>query len=294
MCYLLGMKLFKKLIPVFALCSAFLSSACTDLKLFAVNAPIDLEAEQIQSDLIFDSTNDLALDLYFPKERQPNQPLLVFFYGGSWQDGKKEEYKFIAAHFVKRGFVVAVPDYRKHPDVTFPDFVNDNVSALKWLYDNAAQYNIDRSQTVLMGHSAGAFNAALLAYDDQYLKNKGMKKQNIKAFIGLSGPYAFIPQAEDIKAVFAPPTNYPAMQIPDFVDAGDPMALLIHGAQDKIVRRSNLDKFERALKSNDVPSTVFVYDGLDHAGTVAALTWVKKDKSKLVDDIDAFLEKAGF
>lgn len=288
------MTTFKKIISLFALCSAFLSAACTDLKLFAVNAPLDLEGRQIQSDIIFDAAHDLALDLYFPKDLKGNPPLIIFFYGGSWKDGAKEEYKFIAAHLIERGYVVAIPDYRKHPQVTFPSFIHDNAAAVKWLSDNADQYGYDPSQIILMGHSAGAFNAALLAYDDQFLQNVGVDKQNIKAMIGLSGPYAFTPKAADIKAVFAPPSNYPAMQIPNFVSAGDPPALLMHGAQDKVVGRFNLEKLDTALKQKSIPSTVHIYDDMNHAGTIAALTWVKKNESKLPDDIDLFLKKAGY
>lgn len=269
--------------------SAMLLSACTELKLWAVNAPLNLSDAQIQSDIVFDLDNNLKLDIYFPKNIKKELPLIVFFYGGSWQEGKKEDYKFVAAHFVERGYAVAIPNYRKYPEVTFPNFIHDNARAVAWLHHNAHQYNIDVKKTTLMGHSAGAFNGALLTYNNAYLRQEGVDAQNITGFVGLSGPYAFTPEADDIKAVFAPPSNYPAMQIPDFVATGAPPALLLQGSQDKIVGGFNTTRLEKALRDNDVPVTVHRYLDMGHVDTIAALTWVKKGKSTLVEDIDKFL-----
>jgi acetyl esterase/lipase len=47
-------------------------------------------------------------------------PVVVFFYGGKWQYGAKESYRFVAATLASRGYVVVVPDYRLYPEVKFP------------------------------------------------------------------------------------------------------------------------------------------------------------------------------
>lgn len=278
--------------PVLILSSflAFITSACTDLKLFAVNAPVTIKAENIKTDLVFDSVNNIALDLYFPENANSDTPLIVFIYGGSWQDGKKESYKFVAGSLVERGYAVAIPDYRKYPSVTFPDFVKDNANAIKWLHDNDEQYSYNASNIILMGHSAGAFNGAMLAYKNEYLKQAGVPQKSIKAFIGLSGPYAFTPRAKDIKAVFNSPQYDQAIQIPDFVEAGAPPALLMHGEKDTIVGKFNSQKLSKALKNKNVPVTVHYYDELNHAGTIAEFSWIKKEESQLLKDLDEFLK----
>lgn len=269
----------------------FLMTACSEAKFWAANAPVDLEENQIKTDLVFDQENNLSLDMYTPKNLTKKAPLIVFIYGGSWQDGNKDGYKFVAEHFTEKGYIVAVPDYRKFPNVKFPAFVDDGATAVAWLFNHADDYKIDASNTILMGHSAGAFNAAMLAYDQSYLKRAGANPKNIKKFIGLSGPYAFVPKAKDMKAIFGPPDNYPNMWLPHYVSAGDPPTLLIYGEKDTIVGRFNSEILEDALQQKQVPVQVRYYQNLNHVGTIAEFSWLKKKNSVVLNDIDSFLVK---
>jgi len=123
----------------------------------------------------------------------------------------------------------------------------------------------------------------------EYLKQAGVPQKSIKAFIGLSGPYAFTPKAKDIKAVFNSPQYDQAIQIPDFVNAGAPPALLLHGEKDTIVGKFNSQKLSKALKNHNIPVSVHYYDAIDHAGSIAEFSWIKKKESQLLTDLDAFL-----
>src|SRR5690242_4501066 len=58
------------------------------------------------------------------------RPVVIFWYGGSWQDGSKSEYRFVGAALAERGFIAVLPDYRLYPKVKFPDFVDDAAQAV--------------------------------------------------------------------------------------------------------------------------------------------------------------------
>lgn len=117
--------------------------------------------------------------------------MVVFFYGGGWREGEKADYEFVASTLTKSGFTVVIPDYRLYPDVTFPAFVEDGAKAVAWVNQNLLAGS-DRP-LVIMGHSAGAHIAALLALDAEYLQAKDMDVRRIAGWAGLSGPYDFLP-----------------------------------------------------------------------------------------------------
>ena len=89
-------------------------------------------------------------------------PVIVFFYGGSWSSGTKDGYGFAGRALAAQGFVVAVPDYRLVPAVRFPAFLEDGAAAVRWVRAHAADFGGDGERIVLAGHSAGAYNAAML------------------------------------------------------------------------------------------------------------------------------------
>ena len=96
-------------------------------------------------------------------------PVIVFFYGGSWQGGNKSIYKFVGSALARRGYVVIVPDYRVYPEVIYPGFLEDGALAVRWTKDNATRFGADPNMLFVMGHSAGAYMAAMLALDSRWL-----------------------------------------------------------------------------------------------------------------------------
>ena len=90
------------------------------------------------------------LDLYLPEQARTEAPTLVFFYGGSWSRGDRNNYRFVGQAFAAAGYRVAIPDYRVYPENLFPDFIHDGAAAVRWLQDNGYA---DRG-VALLGHSA--------------------------------------------------------------------------------------------------------------------------------------------
>jgi acetyl esterase/lipase len=172
--------------------AGMLTSACSPLSVFATFTPKDA-ARVEDKGARYAAGPRGGIDVYAPSSAHGPAPVAVFFYGGSWDSGRRQDYGWAARALAAQGFLTVVPDYRLYPEVRFPSFLDDCAQAVRWAVDHAASLGGDPSRLVLVGHSAGAYNAAMLALDSRYLSNVGVAPGAIKAFAGLSGPYAFLP-----------------------------------------------------------------------------------------------------
>lgn len=230
------------------------------------------------------------LDIYVPADfRRKNLDVIVFFYGGRWTSGAKENYRFVGAAFTDKGFIVVIPNYQKYPQVRFPVFVEDGAKALAWVHDNIATYHGNPQRIHVAGHSAGAHIGALLAADAHYLAREGNSRSLvIHDFAGLAGPYAFTPDEADLEDMFGPPKNYPNMQVTTFIDGKQPPMLLLYGDADTTVRYANLEKLEQRIKQKGGVVYSKIYHDVDHAGLVGALSWFNPHHAPVVGDIATF------
>lgn len=212
------------------------------------------------------------LDLYQPLNPVPGRmpPLVVFFYGGNWRSGDRGDYRFVGEALASGGAVVVIPDYRLVPAVHYPEFLEDNARAMAWVFDNIPQLGGDPDNIYIMGHSAGAYNAAMLALDPRWL---GARRERLKGFIGIAGPYDFLPIVNpDTQRAFNWPRT-PVTSQPVF-HAGNkaPRTLLLAGARDTLVdpQRNTVGLGQRLVAAGaDV--TVKVFDKLSHASIIGAM-----------------------
>jgi dipeptidyl aminopeptidase/acylaminoacyl peptidase len=253
-----------------------LVSGCSSASFFVSNIPTHFSDIQHHSDISYGAESWQKLDVYSPKIMNEKKPVLVFFYGGRWTFGNKEQYAFAALPFVKEGYIVVIPDYSKYPDVKFPSFVNDAALAVSWVHDNIRQYNGNPKRLYLSGHSSGAHIAALVTTNPDYMKQLGKDRNVVTAFSGLAGPYDFIP--EDI-------------QVPTYVDGQQPPMQLLHGADDTDVIQRNLNRLREKIKEKGGVVETKIYTGIDHKEIVGALTWVWQDKAPVRDDMLDFFER---
>ena len=199
-------------------------------------------------------------DLYRPANLPPQAPLLVFVYGGGWRAGRRTEYAFLALPLARMGCLVAVPDYRLWPESRFPDFVEDTALAIRHL----AALEPGR-RLILMGHSAGAFNAACVALDPRW------GGQNVvQGFIGLAGPYDFAAAEVSPPGIFS---DLPRVQAaPQPLRAGQtPPLLLIHGEADTIVGPFHSRILAARAREAGVPVEHVIRPGMGHLGVITAL-----------------------
>ena len=136
-------------------------------------------------------------------------PVVVFFYGGSWNTGDRAQYRFVGAALASRGVLTLVADYRLYPEVRYPDFLKDSAAALAWGLENSDRLGGNPRRVFVMGHSAGGYNAAMLALDARWLRPLGHAPAELAGWIGLAGAYDFLPMTNpDTRPVFFHP-NYP-------------------------------------------------------------------------------------
>ena len=273
---------------VIAAGAVLLVTGCSRLLVFNTVAPKDAGARRIVHDAPYAPGRRGMIDVYAPTGDQgvAPRPVIVFFYGGSWSSGTKDGYGFVGRALAARGFIVAIPDYRLVPEVRYPAFVEDSAAAVRWVRAHAAEWGGDPARLVLVGHSAGAYNAAMLAYDPRWL---GADRPAIKGFAGLAGPYDFDPFDGPIAAAaFRGAADARDTQPVTHVGPGAPPALLVTGDKDTTVRPANSDSLAARLTAVSTPVTLQRYPGVGHVGVLTAIARPWRGRAPVVDDVAGF------
>lgn len=200
-------------------------SGCSSLTFFAANIPTALSHVDRRSNFAYGADPRQKLDLYMPRHAV-NRPVVIFWYGGSWQEGSKSNYRFVGTALAKLGFVAVLPDSRLYPQVTFPLFDEDGARAVAWVEQHVQEFGGDPKRIVLMGHSAGGHTAAFLAFNHAFLERFGAQSADIVALVGLSGPYVLVPDSDALRAAFAAPFSDKDWQPIRFVDSHAPPTLV--------------------------------------------------------------------
>jgi acetyl esterase/lipase len=235
------------------------------------------------------------LDIYRPTSTAPagGWPAVVFFYGGSWNWGSRAEYQFLGEALASRGVLTLVADYRLYPAVRYPAFLEDSALAAAYGLREAARLGGNSKRVFVMGHSAGAYNAAMLALDERWLKGAGQSPSALAGWVGLAGPYDFLPISNpNAQPVFHHP-NYPAGTQPfEYVRRGAPPAFLGAAQGDKLVatERNTLGMATR-LQAAQVPVTLKVYERIDHVLLVASMAWSLRWVVPVLDDVASFVKR---
>jgi acetyl esterase/lipase len=276
---------------VLALVTVWLAG-CQAAFMRSLKVPYALSDYQ-KTTIAYGNHRDQRMDVYQPSEKkfgnQP-KPVIVFFFGGSWRSGERAWYEFFAAHYTNKGYVVVVPDYRKAPEFVYPSFMQDAASAAAHTLASAEKFNADPNHVILMGHSAGAHMAALLCVDTQFLAAHGLDARVFSAFVGLSGPYDFLPMTDPLVIeVFRGDANLAESQPVHFARniLHTPPVLLVHGATDRLVWPKNARNFAGAINARGGNAQVLMLENVGHVGTLfqaaRGLRWMAKDVDSAVD-----------
>jgi acetyl esterase/lipase len=265
-----------------------LKTECSALALFNRLVPKDRGATLALRDLAYGRHARQRLDIYLPAGTAAlaSAPLVVFFYGGSWNSGRKEDYRFVGRALAARGFVVAIPDYRLVPEVRFPDFLVDGGRALEAFRGITRDRFGNAGPLLLAGHSAGAYNVVMLALDTGIAERAGYAREAIAGVVGLSGPYDFLPLRLPVtQAAFAAADDLAATQPIHHAGNVAPPMLLLTGVEDDLVLLRNAECLARALGEAGNTVERRSYPGLGHAGTLVALARPFRRRAPVLDDI---------
>lgn len=271
---------------------AALTAACTpSLGAFNALAPRDSGVRRTARDQAYGEGPRRRLDVYAPAQGD-GHPVIVFIYGGSWASGSKDDYAFAGAALAAQGFVTIIPDYRLVPGVRFPGFIEDCAAAVRWAADHAGEHGGDPSRIVIVGHSAGAYNAMMLALDESYLRNAGVNAGAIRGGVGIAGPYDFLPF--DVAATREAFGEAPELQLTQpvhFARDDAPPLLLLWGEADSTVGPRNLRSLTAAVRAAGGAVETETYPGVNHVDIMLALSRPLRGRAPTLADITTFARR---
>ena len=241
-------------------------SACSGASV--LNSLTSERGVTVERDLTYGAQDRQQYDLYRPSKGSP-KGVIVYFYGGSWESGSRSMYAFLGTALARSGYVVAVPDYRLYPDVSFPTFVEDGALALRVVRERVGE----DLPLFVMGHSAGAHIGGMIAFAPRYLQAEGLTPCGaIDGFIGISGPYDFV-ISERYAGTFPPDTRGSA-QVLSFAKKGrHPPALLLHGTDDNTVEPRDSRQLADTLMASGNQVELQMVEGAGHIDIIGAIAW---------------------
>lgn len=276
--------------PALGAVVASLATACSPLALLNAVGPRDGGVRWVARDLEYGPDPRQRFDLYAPSAARAASalPVLVFFYGGGWDSGSKDLYGWAAQALAARGFIVAVADYRLVPQVLFPVFIEDAAAAVARVADVAAAHGGDPERLGVIGHSAGAHLAMMIALDRRYMAAVG-KPDLIRAAAGLAGPYDFLPfDVESSINAFGQAPDPVQTQPLHFARADAPPLWLGHGTADVIVHDEDTILLEARMRALGGRCEAKLYPGLSHEDLIATFSPLFRKKAPVLADVSAF------
>ncbi|MGH6892508.1 MAG: alpha/beta hydrolase [Dongiaceae bacterium] len=231
------------------------------------------------------------LDIYRPADAR-KAPVILFWYGGSWQHGAKDYYAFVGAALARQGFVAILPDYRLAPDHPFPTFVEDAASAVGWAHDHADELGGDPRRIYLSGHSAGGHSALMLALDPRYLRAVGMAPRDLAGVVSLAGPTGLEHlRGEGLKGVFpldVPDESFSPIALAPRYAALAPPILLITGLDDDVIYAGSVARLADAIRAGDGQVVMKAYPDTGHLGLLLGFSDLFEAPSKVAADMARF------
>lgn len=273
-------------------------AACRPVTL--LNAVIPSQDLHIERDVAFGPLPRQRLDIYRPRvaasQSSAGQPLpvVLFFYGGSWDSGSKQDYLFVAEALCSQGNIVVIADYRLYPEVKFPQLMQDPALAVQWVKQHLLAPQGGAQPLFLLGHSAGAHLVAMLLLNPAYLAEVGLHPSDIRGGIGLAGPYDFLPLTSDrLRAIFGPPEHEILSQPIHYARPDAPPLLLMAGLKDNTVWPRNSLRLAEAIQAKGGQVQVKTYAEYGHVDMVAKLARPLRGRSPLLGDIIHWMHDHG-
>jgi acetyl esterase/lipase len=230
------------------------------------------------------------LDVYVPENPNASGSVVLFFYGGSWQKGSKDIYRFVGQALASRGVMVVVADYRLYPQIYYPAFMEDAASALAWVHHHSKDYGGNPDNLFVSGHSAGAYMAVMLALNESFIRKEGGGNTWIRGVIGLAGPYDFLPFTDpDIQSVFSQEDDLLTQPI-HYVRKEAPPLLLLSGDDDREVYASNSQHLARAQRAKGGTVVTHIYPDVGHIGIILAMVAGFEHKAPTLEHMVSFIQ----
>ncbi len=259
-------------------------TACAPVKLLNGITPSGSFSKA--KDISYGPIERQKLDIYKADKPRANAPVLVFIHGGSWSEGSKDIYKFLAEGFTSEGFDVIVPNYRLYPEAIYPQMIQDSAKAIAY----AARQYPERALAV-MGHSAGAYNALMATLNKEYLAGEGVDVcERVAGVISLAAPTgAYELKEEPYVTIF--PDRFQNDDAPlAYADLSAPALFMMNGADDTTVGPKNAEELAAKVSARGGVAELKIYDGVNHIEAVQFLSRHFDGKATLKSDIIRFVD----
>ena len=234
------------------------------------------------------------LALYVPQGDAPagGFPLVVFFHGGGWHSGDPYAYAWIARALAEKGYASALVGYRLNKPGRFPNMLLDSAAGTQWVVEHAGTHRIDVRRAALMGHSAGAYNATMLALERRWLADQGVPEGFVAGAVVLAGPSDFYPfdKKSSINAMSHWPRPQETQPV-NYVRADAPPLLLVHGTEDTVVRPRNARILARTMTAAGVPTKPVLFEGMSHNDLILKLARPFDRDRRVIDAVFPFLDQ---
>lgn len=268
-------------------------AGCSPVNL--LNGLVPTDGHTLTPNIAYGELARQKLDIYIPTNKTTSNnkklmPIVLFIYGGSWDSGEKKDYLFAAEAFTSKGYLTVIPDYRLFPEVKFPAFIDDAALASKWVKSHIAEYGGDPDQIFIVGHSAGAQIGLMLDLNTEYLARVNLKPDAFKGYIGLAGPYDFLPlKSQRLKDIFGPEELRWKSQPINYVTGKNQPTLLLVGLKDDIVWPKNTFNLAKAIEAKKGPVKVVKFPDYGHVDMVTNIAKPFRGNSTLLDEIILFM-----
>lgn len=236
-------------------------------------------AQQL-SDLDYkgDGVDAHRLDLFLPADPS-RAALVVFVHGGAFMQGGRKQFDSVGRALAREGLAVAVVSYRLYPETNADGATQDVADATAWLITHAADFGLGARNVFLVGHSAGAQIAAVVATDAKYLGASGIGLSALRGVFAVAGAY-------DVRDLSGEPDSWQrvdghiygetaaarrAFSPVTHIDPGTPPIVTSCGTEDDPYSCNRAMGFATALRAAGVRATTIQERGADHMGMLRAL-----------------------
>lgn len=257
----------------------------------ALDALVPRDTYVAQQGLAYGAGPRQQADVYRPLAAAADAPLVVFFYGGNWSRGARADYRFVGESLASAGIVTVVADYRLSPQADWTGILQDCAAATRWAFAQAERFGASARRVHLMGHSAGAYNAAMLALDPRWLGLHGLRPGQLAGWVGVAGPYDFLPIRDpEVQRAFGWPGTPTESQPIVHVSAQAPRTLLVAARSDDVVNpQRNSVALARELQRAGVPVRLALEDRVGHATVIGALAPPLRSLAPVREEVTRFL-----
>lgn len=246
------------------------------ISLFLLNGCYPYKVKRSKN-LVYDQKESLLLDVYSPQKVQDPKEVLVFIHGGNWIHGSKSIYKFFGRGFARKGIVTVVINYRKEKVTTYDTMAMRSAMAVKWVKEHIPHYKGDTNKIFITGHSAGAHLASLIAMDQHYFKQLGVKNP-IKGIIlndafGMD-MHIFLSQSVNTKdtlyyKVFTnKQENWKKASPATYINESTQPFLILMGSKTYLSIKTGTAHFMKLLQPHQPDVKLIIVKGRRHAGMI--------------------------